>query len=64
VGESCSPLLATGGLKPWRSISQVPLWTSLKVSSARRNSSTVAKRRSHSRFSPRVRMNRSAQPLP
>src|SRR4051812_46656107 len=32
--------------------------------SARRSSSTVSKRRTHSRFSFRVRMNRSAQPLP
>src|SRR3954463_9895689 len=31
---------------------------------ARRSSSTVVKRRTHSRFSFRVRMNRSAQPLP
>src|SRR3954470_3771305 len=32
--------------------------------SAERSSSTVSKRRTHSRFSFRVRMNRSAQPLP
>ena len=32
--------------------------------SAKRSSSTVLKRRTHNRFSFRVRMNRSAQPLP
>src|SRR3954467_8432823 len=45
-------------------MTQVRLQVSLKAWSAQRSSSTVAKRRTHSRFSFRVRMNRSAQPLP
>src|SRR3712207_3206825 len=56
--------MAAGGRKPCRSMNQVMLWTSRKASSAWRSSSTVSKVRTHKRFSFKVRMKRSAQPLP